>query len=247
MGELQGSKWAAYFKKIYGGIPSNGYPICIFSWNFIYYPTASAAGAVGKPTGKCPQTNAGEYYPHQGPAHLESHWSSWIYVPSHYQALPANHWVEITHVKQGAGLEGSGSWMYYAPGSAVWFNLANTKAYTDHVPAMQDIQGTTHGCSQTSDCIGHLNDLMKAAAAKGIQSLQFYARHHYLAPNCRRQIELVDTFGTGTVMCPPAGRLKAGWEASQTCNCQKRTDGWTNCAGFGVWGNGVEEDTRSLA
>lgn len=233
---LASSKWAAYFKKVYGGIPTTGYPICIANFDFIYEPIATAAGVVSKAKRECPQKNSGDYYKQMGPAHLEASWNSWIYNPTHYVGMPKNHWIEITHRKQGAGLEGHGSWMYYAPGTAIWFNLGNTQAYNDHVPAMVAIIGSSKGCSPTSDCTGHLNELMQAAAKKGIQSLQFLHRHHYLAPPCTRAIEVVGTFGSGTSTCGK-GWLRAGWEASQPCNCDDKESDAT-CAGFGIKGNG---------
>ena len=53
--------------------------------------------------------------------------------------LPQNAWVEITHcVPTGRShREEFGSWMYWAPGSGVWFHLGRTAVFASHVHAVR--------------------------------------------------------------------------------------------------------------
>eukprot|EP00966_Prymnesium_polylepis_P242132 5599534-Prymnesium_polylepis.2 len=64
------------------------------------------------------------------------------------QVLPAHTWVEVTHCAVEKNIfnrndpsqeaQGkAGSWMFWTPGSGVWFNLGNTSAFATHNSAVR--------------------------------------------------------------------------------------------------------------
>jgi len=168
---------------------------------------------------------------------LQSPGSSWIWNPNYFQALPSNKWVEGIH-KAFFADKGS-AWIYYAPGSALWFWLGKTKAYHDHGDAVKEF---LHRPCSSAQCVNDFTATFAAAKNAGYNSLQFLAhadmkcgRPGHGIPSQGGQgkngaIELVDVAGHGTSPC--ASNYKAGWEASKACNCDSSLK-YANCKGFG--------------
>jgi len=243
--DLAKSQWGNYFKAVYGGIPNSGYPICIGSLTYLVFPALQRAGIQKTPLNGC-GSNDGDYYKTMPCCQLQSPGSSWIQNFKYRTALPSNRWVEGIHKSFWAD-NGCG-WYFYAPGSAVWLWLGNTKAYDDHSDAIKDISGKH--CS--GQCESYFKDMCQIGAGKGIDSVQFL-KHSDMACGMKTAhpmtsqggrglnggIEIVDTRGTGAKAggCAAANGYKAGWEGSQTCNCDSSIS-WSNCKGFGDCQNG---------
>merc|ERR1711964_132523 len=85
--------------------------------------------------GSCPTSNPpkGQHY------NINNKYSptftSWVWHPYPYTALPARSWVEIVHMADPFGDEHFGAWFNYAPGSGIYFNLESTIAFAEHSDA----------------------------------------------------------------------------------------------------------------
>lgn len=250
--DLQNDPWGKYFQEVYGGIPQSGYPICISSFHFLVDYAVANAGIVVHPSRSCP-TKAGDYFKTMAPDNIQSPGASWIWNPNGFSALPESTWVEIIH--KGFFADIGAAWMYYAPGSAVWFWLGNTAVYQDHGDAVRNL--LHRRCFDPfHQCLTQLPAAFSKAAEDGYDSVQFLAhydqacglpKHHgpfgteaveaessplgVGMPGTKLgAIEIVDPKGTGHRGC--ASNYRAGWEASQDCNCDGSKD-FANCVGFG--------------
>jgi len=202
----------------------------------------------------CPSTPA-EYYStnsdHQ-PSFSVWIWNTNLAQPNTNSELPANTWVEFIHQKYP--MDGDATWMYYAPGTAIWFNTGTTQSWPDHDGAVTAL--LTETCDQTDwpnpgdpkQCIPQFPRLYKAALAKGLNSLQFSKHGDQICgskkidPPIRKLTahEIVDLSGPGTTVCG-SNSYRTGWEATATCNCdEKAGEGFINCAGYGINGPSLE-------
>lgn len=249
--DLQNDPWGNYFLEVYGGIPQSGYPICISSFHFLVDYAVANAGLGLSPSSTCP-TEGGDYFKTMAPDDIQSPGASWIWNPNGFSELPGSNWVEVIH--KGFLADVGASWMYYAPGSAVWFWLGNTAVYQDHRDA---VKGILHQrCfDPMRQCLLQMPAVFSKAAEDGYDSVQFlahYDQHCGLSrspfgtladgvESSRRfgvgmpgsklgAIEIVDPKGTGQFGC--ASNYRAGWEASQDCTCDDGK-GYANCVGFG--------------
>lgn len=245
--DLQNDPWGNYFQEVYGGIPQSGYPICISSFHFLVDYAVANAGLGLSPSSACP-ANAGDYFKTMAPDGIQSPGASWIWDPNGFSELPGNKWVEVIHKAFWADI--GSAWMYYAPGSAIWFWLGNTVAYQDHRDGVRDI---LHQMCFDKQCMQQFPSMFSKAAQDGYDSVQFLS---HFDQACGRSsgwgpfgdelkssnrlgvgvpgnkcgaIEIVDTRGTGKVAC--ASNYRTGWEASQDCNCDG-SKGFANCVGF---------------
>jgi len=217
----------------------------------IYPDQAQKAGVVFNPpiSYSCPN-NDGDLYHEMGFEHAGV---AWIYhsVPSqpYYSqsgttaGLPGQTWVEIVHTAWPQDAEAT--WYYYAPGSAIWVNLGNTKAYNDHPDATQDLLGQPCKIQPgdfKGECELQFAELYTAAVKASLDTFQFL--FHTDMPcdgNTRRNLalEIVEVHGPGRMTCSGYGgvmrksRLRAGWEARSQCECDPNDD-IINCKGFGM-------------
>jgi len=239
--QLQASPWAKYFQTVYGEVPSSGYPICIYGFSMIYPPIAAQAGVkLPTPHKVCPQHGkAGVYYSMM--SGLTASDAHWIWNPnlSHpsTNGLPANHWVEFLHT--AFAVDGSATWAYYAPGSAVWLYTGNTRVYKNHNGASMDLLHLP--CSDpTQECVAEFEFWYGAMKKKNLQTIQFL-KHSDM--NCvgfpgtgNLAIEIVNIGGSGVHTCGGPGgktRFRAGWEAKHDCTCNNLQK-VINCKGFGI-------------
>lgn len=148
------------------------------------------------------------------------------------QALPGNLWVEITHAKTKE--ENYGAWYYYMPGSGVWFNTANTKAFAEHSDGAEYFLGGSHSCGECDNLSAQIH---QQACNSGVQSIQYLEHPEADWMECQAisgtrslAIEIVDTCGKGKYACGSSS-WKAGWAASQACSCDD-SQGAYNCQGY---------------
>lgn len=243
--------WASYFDIVYGTVPSSGYPICIASFSHLYKPHLETAGVTLPPlSDDCP-SKPGEFYSTM--TDHQDEWSLWIWNPALAQpstigSLPANTWVEVIH--QSYFMDGSATWLYYTPGTAMWMNLGNTRAYNDHDNAVtallkEPCQGGGGWNANDHECIPQFPRLYAAARAANIHSIQF--KYHSDMPCGKNHIrknmaiEIVDLGyeeepNSGTTTCEGKTFIyHAGWEAATHCICNDYYP-TLNCHGYGILG-----------
>jgi len=180
--------------------------------------------------------------------HQES-WSTWIWNPNLAQPaskdLPGHTWVEVIH--QHFIGDVTATWLYYAPGSAIWMNLGNTRAYNDHDDASQDLLNKP--CFDEDDYkeCGHFMEMQLVGLVQGLDTLQF--RKHAdntcdveRSEHGKTAIEIMDLHGPGMFTCGQirsgqSRRYRAGWEAASLCGCDN-TQNTINCDGFGIRAKG---------
>merc|ERR1711865_429686 len=245
--------WSAYSTRIYGGVPSSGYPICVGAFQFLW-PQTLADTEVKMPTptecagedGQGQELATGTYYTGntvQEPKGLYG----LIYNPKYYGAsVPGNTWVETSH-QVFPGDRGA-TWHYMAVGSGVWINVGNTIAYNEHSDGVADLLGTSchdaghYGAPTPTECEMDFDSLWKAASSQGLNSVQFTGHHDCLCGpvgesswnynrQCPTEIIMVDQDGGSAC----SDSLKGGWRASANCNCDESpTSGvsYSNCGVF---------------
>lgn len=249
--------WSQYFQTVYGGIPSVGYPICTYNFALLYTSVVEIA-KIQTPSQLIDfyPKNWGAYYNEMGFYNKEIAWI-WNPILSHplggspgngkTSGLPGSTWVEVTHVADPQ--DATATWLYYAPGTAVWFFLGNTRIYNTHTDCIKELLG--QDCKVLAgdyhdECETQFEDMYTAAKSHGLDSLQFLFHDDMPGgtsgwPNNRGNlaIEIVDLLGVGTDNCGgPTGysRFRAGWEALDSCYCDNSARGnMINCKGYGIW------------
>jgi len=253
---LEADPWGRYFEEVYGKVPSDdkAYPLCIGDlWMFYGNVLDRVKPVVPKSVGQCP-TDCGMVQMQR--YDLNNMFSppnvTWSWHPVPWKAIPNHTYVEVIHRKDPLGDEENGSWMFYAKGSGISFNVGKSLAFIGnfhggHDDAMAyfdiDHQSCNGDWKQRNDC------LSITAAAQGWDSLQFLG--HYddwwqytghddgscsnpggIAPF---NIEIVSTRAKGTYACMTADGghtgLKKGWDASgPDCICDNSKED-LNCEG----------------
>ena len=154
------------------------------------------------------------------------------------QVLPAHTWVEVTHCDGGnpksifnrspsSEAQGkAGSWMFWTPGSGVWFNLGNTSAFATHNSAVRALLNGSR-CHEVQ-CTDVFPTLAAAGRARGLNSLQILQHADQRCGNLG--IEILDLEGDGSQIC--GSKYRAGWAASRSCVCDNsgKSGRCANCA-----------------
>merc|ERR1719313_841762 len=224
---LSKSPWGKYFQAIYGSLP-NLYPIDTADFWMLHDEELLKAGVtVSELDGVllCPAANppTGQRYAMNN--QYQPRMVSWLWHPYPYQKLAANSWTEIWHQADPFGDEHYGTWFMYTPGSGIYFYTGKTIAFNEHQNAYTHFN--IHG--------GKYNEEMcKAAAAKGYDSVQFLAHVDHVNYQCDQKntgnaglkymgveivgVKLVGTYPCGSPNGAPSS-IKAGWMGSRKCNC----------------------------
>ena len=202
--ELQGSPWAGYLRSLYGDLTPIGYPL-VLSHFWCFYMDKLAAHSVILPAsvGKCPTSAAApegqRYDENNGYSSKDLTWLWHDLGAPPFQGFPSNRIVEVTHQKDPFGDEHYGMWFLYAKGSGVYADIGRTKIFNDHGDAYDffNAQGNENMC--------------KAAASQGFDSVQFIQHHDQYNYPCAAKIgvpymniEIVMTRLTGTYPCGQA-------------------------------------------
>jgi len=243
--ELEDSEgWRDYFIDVYGEVPAAGYPICTFDlWRV--NGTAYSEGGITAHQLIIDQPQPGMYFWTEGDYlewNLNEEWEGsgfdlsgadmdwysgvWIFHSYRKRAYADdNTWVEVTHTAGGATGESTGMWLFYAPGSGIWFNTGKTRVFSTHELASYELCG--HNCSTFID--GSCDDkIAQCGRDHGLDSIQFeftmaYSDVYY---------EMIATQFVGAYACgtEDGGNLslsswRSGWQASQACNCDNDVEG----------------------
>lgn len=243
---LNASKWAGYFVDVYGEVPKFGYPICTYSFWWLYASKIVEHGIAARSNLSECQTYEGDWYIENNIFNYVISDASYIFHASPYTALPGNVWVEVTHTAvKSAALEADGSWHFYTPGSGIWFNLGSTKAYPDHKQAFEEL------CGFPFFNDAQFNWLAFCAQRYNFDSLQFI-EHSDIEWPCSEKTHPFNPFSpfrkpmaieilglkangqklSGQGACSNKsgkGVYRAGWNASNDCVCDP-TSNRLNCA-----------------
>ena len=175
-------------------------------------------------------------------------------------------WVEVTHCAEsrprtyfcgatsaGAAFEPCverfGSWMYWAPGSGIWYNVRKLASYDNHSDAVA--RELRRGCAKRP-CLEELKEVFEMLRKKrGVTTVMFRKEVDQSCGNVA--VELVDLHSDGRSACPihdaqlhaqsatalreksagaqtDQGLFRAGWHASLECHCQVRSGSCATCA-----------------
>lgn len=238
LAELQSDPWGAYYKEVYGEVPTSGYPIRTVDLWMIHEAVLVKAKVSGIPdtVGPCPKANPplGQRYNMNN--QYQPRLVSFLWHPYPYSQMPSNSWVEVYRQADPFGDEHFGAWFMYTPGSGIYFNLGKTISFAEHQDAYAYFS-ITKGNYNEETC--------KAAAGQGFDSIQFLAHVDHVNYQCDTKntgtaglqymgVEVVAVKLVGTTACgTPTGApdvVKVGWQASRKCTCDNKQS-FLNCEG----------------
>lgn len=238
--DLQGdAAWSCYFKKVFGVVPTDGYPICIYSMYKLYSGIAKTCGiSLGTPSELCPMKNGelfGRFSYSVDPS-VAWIWNNDLMRGQSSFSVESQKWVEVLH--NANPIDGAATWLYYTPGSSIWFWTGNSKPYNDHPDAVKDLLGE-RCVSASNECVHYFRSLFNAMKTAGLDSISFVKHADMecspLGMVMNLAIEIVDIAGPGEMPCGGQSgwvRFKAGWQASNACFCEG-TKPYINCKGYG--------------
>lgn len=145
--EFDNSKWKDYYDVIYGKdtVKSSDFPIDTSKLCILYADVLkNTVGININPDNYknvCPK-NENDVYSNMSNDHDIPNTFTLYKLPP-YKPIESNIFVEVTHCTdpEVESNENVGAWYYYAPGSGIYFNVGNTKAYNDHNDAAKDLLG----------------------------------------------------------------------------------------------------------
>jgi hypothetical protein len=230
-GDLKRSpQWSAYLTAVYGEsvMSPQHYPIDVSMFWVLYTSHLNSSGlsrlllSDREHREGCPKEEGDLYFAADGgPAHEGT---VWIYHRSPPQGLSRDTWVEVSHVKDE--WEPTGFWMYWAPGSGVFYHLGETEVYKNHYDAHKKMD-------MLEDSV-----LPGTTTAKSFQFLQ-----HGDMDCGDTSIEILDLHHAGTSSCMDG--FAAGWAADCTCIChadQVATSCTPDCSALEVGRLGTSEN-----
>jgi len=225
--ELTASPWGAYFKDVYGALPTAAaFPLDTSAWWMLYDSLLTKhAVPLPKSAGKCAPANCqlnlfGENNAYSPP-------SQWIWHPPPYAAFSDNQWVEVLHEQDPFGDEHFGAWYLHAKGSGVWYNIGKSVTFPDHAEAYAHFNTFNNEA------------MCRAAAAAGFDTIQFTAHPDHVNYPCDTAghypymnieivaVKLQGTYACGSNVKPDFNVLRSGW-ADQPCACDN-TIRFSNC------------------
>lgn len=154
--------------------------------------------------------------------------SLWLYHPPPYSAIPSDTKVEVSHCGFGsltAKEEEFGYWMYFAPGSGVFYDVGNTKAFQTHRQAVAYFLPQEE--CKNMYCKEHYTEMVKVAS-KSFTSIQFLS--HGDSRCGLTSIEILDVQHSGADVCGLPGSwssvnhglsISAGLRGQCQCQCKK--------------------------
>ena len=152
--------------------------------------------------------------------------------------IPNHTWVEVMH-REYPKDEKAGAWMFYAPGSGIWFNLGNSITFMTHGDGFEYFNASfninsTHNnpkCVNNSN-ITTTNECMSTVAAEmGYDSIQFLDTWPLSCPSkkipnatkANMNYEFVAVKMQGEFACTSANGtspvIRTGWRGDRQCTC----------------------------
>jgi hypothetical protein len=241
--ELENSIWSKYFIHIYGEIPDSDYPIDLNTFWILYTNILEKYNIVL--TDKCikdkncysicPKDN-GDLYSNMSHANDMNH-TIWIYHKPPFKALSDNSIVEIIHTSGGylgqKMIESTGSWMYYAKGSGIYFDIGKSISFVDHSESVKYFLDIDISCPLREECAYYFRDVFTKAKNMGYDSIQYLK--HYDMRCGDTSIEIIDLHGIGAYPCgnkttgnKSEYNIKSGWKGKNKCICDNHKQS-VNC------------------
>ena len=236
--ELENSEWSKYFIHIYGEIPDSDYPIDLNTFWILYINILEKYNIVLTDKcikdkncySTCPKDN-GDLYSNM--SYIDDMNNTiWIYHKPPFKALSDNSIVEIIHTSGGYPgqkiVESSGSWMYYAKGSGIYFDIGKTISFLDHSESVKHFLDINISCPLREECAYYFKDVFTKAKNMGYDSIQ-YLRHYDMRCG-NTAIEIVDLHGIGAYPCGNKEKynIKSGWKGKNVCICDNHKQS-VNC------------------
>lgn len=241
--ELENSIWSKYFIHIYGEIPDSDYPIDLNTFWILYtnilekYNILLSDQCIKDKNCYriCPKDN-GDLYSIMSYNDDMKH-TIWIYHKPPFKAFSDNSIVEIMHTSGGylgqKIVESSGSWMYYAKGSGIYFNIGKTISFVDHSESVKHFLDIDISCPLREECVYYFKDVFTKAKNMGYDSIQYL--QHYDMRCGNTAIEIVDLYGIGAYSCgnkitdnKTEYNIKSGWKGKNVCICDNHKQS-VNC------------------
>lgn len=182
--DLGKTAWGTYYKLVFGEIPTDNYPRSPESLWMFYSDVISQAGVTEYPhsVGECPTDGKEEGQVYTTNNVYSPSGTFWSWHPYPYRSYGSHTWCEVMHEQDPYGDEQAGAWFMHAPGSAIYFDIGVTLAFSTHTEAYDHWGVTGPNWNQ---------DLSTRAASDGYDSLQFTAHVDHVNYPC-------DTHNTGT-------------------------------------------------
>jgi hypothetical protein len=235
--ELENSEWSKYFLHVYGEIPSSDYPIDLNTFWILYteilekYDIKLSDKCI---TDKncysiCPSKN-GDLYSNM--SYVDDMKDTiWIFHKP-FKALKNNSIVEILHTSGGYKsqkmYESTGSWMYYAKGSGIYFDIGKSISFLDHSESVKHFLDIDISCPLREECAYYFRDVFTKAKNMGYNSIQYL--QHYDMRCGNTGIEIVDLNGIGAYPCGNKTKFNvtSGWLGKNICICDNNKNS-INC------------------
>lgn len=236
--ELENSIWSKYFIHIYGEIPDSDYPIDLNTFLILYTNILEKYNIVLSDKcikdkncySICPSKN-GDLYSNM--SYIDDmKYTIWIYHKPPFKALSDNSIVEIIHTSGGyprqKSIESTGSWMYYAKGSGIYFNIGKTISFIDHSESVKHFLDINISCPLREECAYYFRDVFTNAKNMGYDSIQYLKHYDMRCGNTA--IEIVDLHGVGAYPCGNKTKynIKSGWNGKNICICDNHKQS-VNC------------------
>ena len=135
------SSWKKYLQLVYGktlkGMP---FPYNAYSRLWMLYTNylkQCGLELILKSTRHTCPTEKGDIF-HNMSIYHDYPETIWVYHPRPFQRIKQNTYVEVIHVSDGLSSvheSHNNYWMYYAPGSGIWFNVGKTISFSTHTDA----------------------------------------------------------------------------------------------------------------
>ena len=217
------------FLHIYGEIPDSDYPIDLNTFWILYTNILEKYNIVLTDQcikdkncySICPKDN-GDLYSNM--SYIDDMNNTiWIYHKPPFKALSDNSIVEIIHTSGGYPgqkiLESTGSWMYYAKGSGIYFDIGKTISFLDHSESVKYFLDINISCPLREECAYYFKDVFTKAKNMGYDSIQYL--QHYDMRCGNTAIEIVDLHGVGAYPCgnKKEYNIKSGWKGKNVCIC----------------------------
>ena len=236
--ELKNSIWSKYFLHIYGEIPDSDYPIDLNTFWILYTNILEKYNIVLTDQcikdkncySICPKNN-GDLYSNM--SYIDDMNNTiWIYHKPPFKAFLDNSVIEIIHTSGGYPgqkmIESTGSWMYYAKGSGIYFDIGKTISFKDHSESVKHFLDIDISCPLREECAYYFKDVFTKAKNMGYDSIQ-YLRHYDMRCG-NTAIEIVDLHGIGAYPCGNKDKynIKSGWKGKNICICDNHKQS-VNC------------------
>lgn len=236
--ELEKSIWSKYFIHIYGEIPDSDYPIDLNTFWILYtnilekYNILLSDQCIKDKNCYriCPKDNGDLYSTMSYNDDMNN--TIWIYHKPPFKAFSDNSIVEIMHTSGGylgqKIVESSGSWMYYAKGSGIYFNIGKTISFVDHSESVKYFLDINISCPLREECAYYFKDVFTKAKNMGYDSIQYLKHYDMRCGNTA--IEIVDLHGIGAYPCGNKDKynIKSGWKGKNICICDNHKQS-VNC------------------